>query len=220
MTDAHYDPINRLLDGFARFREKYFQVETALFEQLATVGQSPKVAVVACCDSRVDPAIIMDCAPGDLFTIRNVANLVPPYEPDGAYHGTSAALEFAVRSLLVEHIIVLGHAQCGGIHALLTGEVPGVAEGSFISSWMDIAAAAREQVLKGTSSASPSARAHACELAAIGISLRNLMTFPWLRGRVEQGALHLHGWYFDLGSGEMQRLNTEQVLAGGTAVAR
>lgn len=202
------DPIDKLLQGHERFRQRYFAENPELFERLARRGQAPKVAVVACCDSRVDPAIITDCDPGDLFTIRNVANLVPPHEPEGVYHGTSAALEFAVRGLNVEHILVLGHAQCGGIQALMSGDYSSSRD-DFIGHWMAIARDARERVLADESLADPEQRYRACEHAAIGISLNNLMTFPWIRERVEAGTLHLHGWYFDLHSGALLRRDPE-----------
>lgn len=200
-------PIDKLIEGYRRFRQRYFHEDPDLFASLVAQGQSPAVAVVACCDSRVDPAIIMDCEPGDLFIIRNVANLVPPYEPDGMCHGTSAALEFAVRTLQVGHIIVLGHAQCGGIHALMEGEGPGLTQGEFVASWMSIAAAAREQALRDAALDTAERRRRHCEQAAIRLSLTNLAGFPWIRERVDQKQLRLHGWYFDIGSGELLRLD-------------
>jgi len=200
-------PIDKLIEGYRRFRQRYFHEDPELFASLVAQGQSPAVAVVACCDSRVDPAIIMDCEPGDLFTIRNVANLVPPYEPDGMYHGTSAALEFAVRALKVGHIIVLGHAQCGGIHALMEGEGPGVSQGEFVASWMNIAAPARDAALQDPLLDSAEKRRRYCEQAAIRLSLINLMSFPWVKEQVDRKQLRLHGWYFDMGSGELLRLD-------------
>ena len=200
------EPIDKLIEGYRRFRQRYFHDEPELFASLVSRGQSPAVAVVACCDSRVDPAIIMDSEPGDLFTIRNVANLVPPYEPDSMSHGTSAALEFAVRVLGVSHIIVLGHAQCGGINALLEGESTGANQGEFVSSWMRIAVKARDAALRNSSFATLDVRRRYCEQAAIQISIGNLMSFPWIKDRIEQNKLRLHGWYFDIGSGELIRL--------------
>jgi carbonic anhydrase len=190
-----------LIEGFQRFRERHFAADREQFQDLVQFGQTPKALVVACCDSRVDPALVLDCAPGDLFVIRNVANLVPPAENQGHYHGTSAALEFGVRNLLVQHIIVLGHAQCGGIHALLEGSVD--KEESFIAGWMDIADAAREQVEREHANSSGKVRHRACEQQAILVSLENLKTFSWIRERVEQGKLTLHGWYFDIEQGEL-----------------
>ena len=200
-------PIDKLIAGYRRFRRRYFHEEPQLFASLVARGQSPAVAVVACCDSRVDPAIIMDCEPGDLFTIRNVASLVPPYEPDGLYHGTSAALEFAVRILKVGHVIVMGHAQCGGIQALMEGTT-GITGGEFITSWMRIASRAREIALADPERITAEARRRCCEQTAIQISLANMLTFPWVRERTELQQLRLHGWYFDIGSGELIRLES------------
>lgn len=190
------DPIDKLLAGYQRFRDRYFRDEPGLFAQLS-LGQRPAVAVVACCDSRVDPAIIMDCEPGDLFIVRNVANLVPPYEPDSLHHGTSAALEFAVCNLKVQHVIVLGHAQCGGIQALLSEDH----RGDFIESWMSIAEGARRETLGNLALRTPQQRARHCEQAAIRASLANLETFPWIKERTRAQTLWLHGWYFDIESG-------------------
>ena len=195
----------QLVEGFLRFREMHFAKDDALFRELVKQGQTPKTLVVACCDARVDPALILDCAPGDLFVIRNVANLVPPAENLGHYHGTSAALEFGVRKLKVEHLIVLGHAHCGGIRALLEGDVQ--KEDVFISEWMGIADAAREQVSLELAGASSAVRHRACEQQTILVSLANLMTFSWIRERVEQGSLALHGWYFDIEHGELLGYN-------------
>lgn len=195
----------RLIEGFARFRERHYARDDALFRELVEQGQTPRILVVACCDARVDPALVLDCAPGDLFVIRNVANLIPPAENQGHYHGTSAALEFGVRKLNVGHVIVLGHAQCGGIHALLESDMQ--KEAAFLSEWMGIAAAAREQVNREFSEAGSAARQRACEQQAILVSLNNLMTFAWIRERVEQGALALHGWYFDIERGELLGYN-------------
>jgi carbonic anhydrase len=191
----------QLVEGFQRFRERHFAEGGVQFQNLVQFGQTPKALVVACCDSRVDPALVLDCAPGDLFVVRNVANLIPPAENQGHYHGTSAALEFGVRNLRVQHIIVLGHAQCGGIHALLEGSVD--KDESFIAEWMGIAEAARVQIEKEFAGASSEVRHRACEQQAILVSLNNLNTFPWIRERVEQGKLALHGWYFDIERGEL-----------------
>lgn len=190
-----------LVEGFQRFRERTLAKDNAQFRALVEHGQTPSTLVVACCDSRVDPALILDCAPGDLFVVRNVANLVPPMEYQGQYHGTSAALEFGVCNLGVQHIIVLGHAHCGGIHALLEGGV--VKDDSFIAGWMSIATEARRQIEQEFATADSVARHRACEQKSILASLQNLMTFPWIGERVEQGKLTLHGWYFDIEHGEL-----------------
>jgi carbonic anhydrase len=197
------EDIDDLIDGFGRFRSHYFGAERKLYQRLAREGQSPRVMVVGCCDARVDPAIVTDCDPGDLFVVRNVANLVPPFEKSGGYHGTSAALEFAVRCLHVEHVIVMGHARCGGIRALLGDIRFEDSAGQFIAPWMSIADEARHEVAMTHAADSADARAAACEQASVRISLRNLMTFPFVQEQVAAGRLQVHGWYFDLDRGEL-----------------
>ena len=195
--------IEDLLAGFDRFRRRYFENDRSLYERLTRRGQTPNVMVIACCDSRVDPAIVMDCDPGDVFVVRNVANLVPPCETGGGYHGTSAALEFAVRCLNVQHVIVMGHAHCGGIRALLGDVQFSDGAGQFIQPWMLIAEEARRVALAGEH---PDAETRdvACEQAAIRISLENLMSFPFVRDAVAAGRLQCHGWYFDFDRGHLQ----------------
>lgn len=201
------DP-GELVAGFARFRRRFFDGQRTLYQRLAR-GQSPRIMIVGCCDSRVDPALITDCDPGDVFVVRNVANLVPPYETGGGYHGTSAAIEFAVRGLRVEHIIVLGHARCGGIRALL-GESFAAGDAEFVNPWMSIAAPARAEVERNYPDASLDERAAACEHAAVRVSLRNLATFPFVRAAIRERGLALHGWYFDLERGELLCCTPEQ----------
>ena len=200
--------IDALIAGYHRFRAGYYKANEERLTTLAMEGQSPAVAIVGCCDSRVDPAVITDSAPGELFVIRNVANLVPPCEGEGTWHGTSAALEFAVCGLGVEHLIVLGHARCGGIRALLEGDSQG--ENHFINEWMRIAEEAREIALDQDGPHSMEERARLCELESIKISLSNLASFPWIRQRLEAGSLELHGWYYDMRSGELLFLDREQ----------
>jgi carbonic anhydrase len=195
--------IKKLIEGFQRFRAHHYERGGTPFKQLVSQGQSPKIMVVACSDSRVDPAIVTDCDPGDLFVVRNVANLVPPYEEGGGYHGTSAALEFAVRCLNVEHVIVMGHARCGGIRALMGNIRFEGGAGQFITPWMSIAEEARCEVAATHAAADADARAAACERAAMRVSLGNLTSFPFVREAVAAGRLQLHGWYFDLDRGEL-----------------
>lgn len=199
--------IEKLVDGFKRFRSHNYKENHALFERLTKQGQSPKTIVVGCCDSRVDPAIVTDCDPGDLFIIRNVANLVPPFETSGNYHGTSAALEFGVRHLEVENIIVLGHAQCGGIRALMSTTPGAEPQEGFMSGWMKVASNARNRVLSRMHGESMEKQIRTCEQEAILVSLDNLLTFPWILERVAQKKLALHGWYFDMEHGELLRYN-------------
>jgi carbonic anhydrase len=193
--------IERFITGFRTFQKDYFGPEGSQFKPLKQ-EQSPKTMIIGCSDSRVDPAILTNCAPGDIFTVRNIANLVPVFEENGGLNGVSAALEFAVCCLEVEHIIVLGHSQCGGINALMTGSC-GCKEGGFISRWMSIAAPAREKVLAELPDKDSKLQQRAAELASILLSLENLHTFPWIDKRVQDGALWLHGWYFDLTAGEL-----------------
>jgi carbonic anhydrase len=195
------DDVIQFITGFGRFQKKYFSATKGVYHQLRG-GQRPKALVIACCDSRADPAIITDCDPGELFVVRNVANLVPPYEADGGVHGVSSALEFGVKTLKVEHIIVLGHALCGGITALMQGDVP-TEQSEFIGPWMRIAARARSDVLARLGHKPFDAQVRACEKAAILTSLENLITFPWIEERVNAGSLTLHGWYFDLVHGAL-----------------
>ena len=191
-----------LIEGFARFRSNHFSAEDVMYRNLVEQGQTPKVLIVGCCDSRVDPALIFDCAPGDLFVIRNVANLVPPAEGRAGHHGTTAALEYGVRNLCVEHIVVLGHAQCGGIATLMKTAGNTDSE-SFIDDWMKLAEEARAGVARDLASASDAQRQHECEKRAVLVSLQNLRTFPWITERVAAGSLTLHGWYFDIEQGQL-----------------
>jgi carbonic anhydrase len=201
------DVIARLVDGYRRFRGGYYLAHREKLSVLAHQGQSPQVCVVSCSDSRVDPGLILDCEPGELFVIRNVANLVPPCEAEGLYHGTSAAIEFAVCGLEVSHVIVLGHGHCGGIQALLEGKTSYYPSAGFVPAWMRIAAVARTHILKRDDLSTPQARARACEQASIQLSLQNLMTFPWISERVDQGTLRLYGWYYDLDHGDLLSLD-------------
>lgn len=193
-----------LIAGYKRFRDGYFKDNRERLEALA-VGQSPPICLVSCCDSRVDPATVFDAHPGELFVVRNVANLVPPCEGDGTFHGTSAALEFAVTGLNVRHIVVLGHAQCGGIRALVDKDLDS-ADSSFIDRWMSIATPVRKK-LTSDPDACGEARYTACERYSVGNSLDNLMTYPWIKSRVDAGSLALHGWHYDLTGGALSILD-------------
>ena len=198
---------HNLVEGFQRFREQHFERNDSLYQQLVKQGQTPKTLVIACCDSRVDPALVLDCAPGDLFVIRNVANLVPPSENRAGHHGTTAAIEYAIRILEVEHIIVLGHAHCGGINTLVkTGGVSN--PDSYMADWMCLAESARASVMAEMPNASQEEQIRNCEQRAILVSLENLVTFSWIKERVENGALTLHGWYFDIEQGQLLHFNT------------
>jgi len=192
--------MQRLIEGFHRFRQGYYADRRELYERLAVEGQKPRTMVIACADSRVDPQLLFQAAPGELFVLRNVANLVPPYQPDAGYHGASAALEFAVKELQVEDVIVLGHANCGGVASLLAG--PAAAPSDFIGPWMSIATSARTVA----AAAAESEAARIGEHETVRISVRNLLTFPWIRDKVASGSLAVHGCWFDLATGELIEL--------------
>ncbi|MEE8270725.1 MAG: carbonic anhydrase [Alphaproteobacteria bacterium] len=199
--------IAALVDGYRAFRSESYQRHRQLYESLATSRQPARTMIVGCCDSRVDPATIFNAGPGELFVVRNVANLVPPYEPQGLYHGTSAALEFAVTGLGVEHIVVLGHARCGGIKALLDALHEPDTEGRFVTSWMSIVRGASSVVVRANAGAPPEVRQRALEHASITCSLDNLRTFPFVRERITAKALDLHGAYFDIATGQLEALD-------------
>jgi len=190
---------DRLVAGYRSFMGGRFPQEQSRFARLAQAGQRPEVMVIGCCDSRVSPEVIFDASPGELFVVRNVANLVPPYEPDENYHGTSAALEFAVQALKVKHIVVLGHARCGGIQAFAEGMAP-LSSGDFIGKWMTTIAPAAERIrrMEGEHGEDYLGR---LERAAVEQSLDNLMTFPYVAERVAKGELTLHGAYFGVATG-------------------
>ena len=199
---------NALLAGYRRFRETGWTAERDRWAELAE-GQSPQVMVIACSDSRADPATIFDTAPGEIFTVRNVANLVPPLELGGGRHGVSAALEFAVTVLEVEEIVVMGHGRCGGCRAALTqsckGAPPG--EGGFIAHWIDLLDEARERVVAEHGEADERPVLRAKEHETVKVSLANLRTFPCVRTRETQGRLRLRGAWFAIASGELHLLD-------------
>jgi len=189
----------RLIEGYGAFRGGRLIAERERYAALAASGQSPGIMLIGCCDSRVAPEVIFDCGPGEIFVLRNVANLVPPYEPDARYHGTSAAIEFAVLGLQVRHIVVMGHARCGGIRALSEGAGGAGSDGEFIGRWMSILRPILDSSAEDTAD-----RQQALEIAAIGRSLENLKSFPFVGERMVRGLLALHGAYFDVATGELK----------------
>ncbi|HWH17288.1 MAG TPA: carbonic anhydrase [Allosphingosinicella sp.] len=199
---------NALIEGYRRFRASGWRQERERWSQLAE-GQSPKVMVIACSDSRVDPAQIFDASPGEMFVVRNVANLVPPYETGGGRHGVSAALEFAVTQLEVEEIIVLGHGFCGGCAAALTGQFSEAdhGEGHFIARWIDLLDEARERVRARHDGQLDREAFADMEHEGVRVSLRNLRTFPWVKEREEGGRLTLRGAFFSIADGELHLLD-------------
>jgi len=194
----------RLIDGYTAFAGGRLQAEQHRYRELAERGQTPETMVIACCDSRMSPEVIFDARPGELFVVRNIANLVPPYQPDGRAHGVSAALEFGVMALKVKHIVVLGHAQCGGIRAFAEDAAP-LTPGDFIGHWMSLIEPAAGKVPRhGLSHAEYLER---MEKASVLLSLENLMTFPRLRELIERGDVATHGAYFGVVEGELSVLD-------------
>ncbi len=199
------DISKRFAAGFQRFQQQWYCTEHNIYDDLKE-GQHPLALVIACSDSRVDPVLLTDSHPGDLFVIRNVANLVPPYSPDKKLHGVSAAVEYAVRHLQLKDIIVMGHANCGGIHALLDTSHE---DDEFIGVWMQIIKRAKEVVDMYFPEASEEEKLRQYEQWGIRVSLENLLTFPWIREAVESGEMRLHGWYFDLNNGALYRYDDD-----------
>jgi carbonic anhydrase len=195
----------RLFEGYQKFRAETFLPQQKIFENLARHGQRPHTMVIGCCDSRVDPTAVFNAGPGELFVMRNVANLVPPYEPQGEFHGTSAAIDFAVNGLGVEDIVILGHAGCGGIKAYLDGTYdPDKGGGAFIQKWMSLLRAARGTVVANNPGQAPEILQRELEQAGVVSSLGNLMSFAFVTERVAAGTLAIHGAYFDIATGDLQ----------------
>lgn len=196
-----------LTEGYTRFRRDHYSRHLQTYQSLAE-GQEPSVMIISCCDSRVDPATIFDAGPGELFVVRNVANLVPPYEPAGNYHGTSAAIEFAVTGLGVTDIVVMGHGQCGGIRAYVESRTAEPVKPSFVTRWMSIVHGARSHLPADAPTEGPGLL-RAYEHASILNSIENLLTFPFIRQSITDGDLTLHGAHFSIADGLLYVLNTE-----------
>lgn len=193
----------QLIEGYKKFREGTYLPNQHAYELLADKGQSPDVLVIGCSDSRVNPNEVFAAGPGELFIIRNVANLVPPYETLGAYHGVSAALEFAVLHLEVGHVVVLGHTGCGGVKAMLDPATPSREDMTFISSWVSMMSMVRDDVVRDMADAPIEEQVVELEKRSIMASLVNLRSFPFVKSREDRGFLQLHGSYFDVGSGNL-----------------
>lgn len=194
--------LQRLVDGFDRFRGQHFEADAELYDALLE-GQHPEVMVIACSDSRTDPAIICGAQPGDLFVVRNVAALVPPCDRDRRPHGTAAAIEFGVVALGVRHVVVLGHSFCAGVRCLLEHD-HGADRFAFVSDWVNVAREVREEMDGLVTEAERLLIARRAEQAAILSSLRHLTSYPFIAERIREGRLSLHGWYFHFGWGTLQ----------------
>jgi carbonic anhydrase len=194
----------RLIDGYTAFLSERLPVEQTRFRDLAETGQRPEIMVIGCCDSRVSPEAIFDARPGELFVVRNIANIVPPYEPDTHAHGVSAALEFGVLALKVKHIVILGHARCGGVQAFAQNAEP-LTPSDFIGNWMKLMAPAAARTPRGDLSAENYLTK--LEHANIVNSVENLMTFPRVAALIDSGALFVHGAYFGVATGQLSVLD-------------
>jgi len=195
-----------LLEGYRSFLAQRYARERERYRELADTGQKPTTMVIACCDSRAAPETIFDRGPGELFVLRNVANLVPPFQPDSGQHGTSAAIEFAVQSVRVRDIVVLGHGRCGGITAALDPHGKPLADGDFIGKWMSLLAPVAEHVSSYTFMTA-NERQTALERLSIRNSIANLRTFPYIQSGEAEGTLAVHGAWFDISSGELWVMN-------------
>lgn len=214
LAPVHYNPKymlrfpDTLVTGYRNFMTGRYVDERERYRVLAETGQKPQTLVIACCDSRAAPETIFDAGPGELFVVRNVANMVPPYEPDGQFHATSAALEFAVQALKVRDIIVMGHGRCGGIRAALDPNAEPLSPGDFIGKWMGLLKPAAEQI-QTNSVMTAGERQTALERISIRNSIANLKTFPCVKILEERGKLNIHGAWFDIGNGELWIMNRE-----------
>lgn len=208
MTDTQ-----QLLQGYSDFHQRYFHDEPILYEKLHQEGQSPKVLVVACCDSRVDPALITNAKPGDMFVLRNIANMIPPFHAN--IHSVGSALEYGVLHLGVEHILVLGHSECGGINALLHNSVK---DSDCIDGWIAHGEPAKKRALEQHSL---DCAQECCERENIILSIENLLSYPWVNRRVAEGGLQLHGWHFNIADGSIARYDPQSqafhAIDGSTA---
>lgn len=191
-----------LLAGYRNFMSGRYTDERDRYRELAANGQEPHTLLIACCDSRSAPEIIFNSSPGELFVVRNVANMVPPYEPDGQYHATSAAIEYAIQVLKVANVVIMGHGRCGGIQAALSSNSKPLSEGDFIGKWMHLLKPAAEQI-NGSSLLTSGERQTALERVSIRNSVENLRSFPFVKQREAAGEVHLHGAWFDISTGEL-----------------
>jgi carbonic anhydrase len=192
----------KLLDGYRNFMSGRYTDERERYRVLADTGQRPHTLLIACCDSRAAPETIFDCGPGELFVVRNVANMVPPYEPDSQFHATSAALEYAIQVLKIRNIVVMGHGRCGGIQAALDPALEPLSPGDFIGRWMSLVRPAAEQI-QNNDLMTQTERQTALERVSIRNSIANLLTFPFVQHGTEAGELSVHGAWFDISTGEL-----------------
>jgi carbonic anhydrase len=196
-----------LIEGYRRYSDERLPEERRRLAQLARLGQAPRAMVIGCCDSRAAPETVFSTGPGELFVVRNVANIVPPYAPDSAHHSTSAAIEFAVRDLMVPDVVVLGHSLCGGIAAYLKGREKEEIRGEFIGPWIDLLSGSRGEAEETDQAMAREDMQRAVEEVVVRRSLKHLLTFPFVKEKVDAGALALHGAHFGIATGELRILD-------------
>lgn len=202
---------NQLIERYKKFKNTVFETQSNYYSDLARNGQNPEIMIISCCDSRVDPESIFSARPGELFVVRNVANLVPPYETQGSYHGVSAAIEFAVLNLQIKHLIILGHSGCGGISVALDSDNAIQTDANFISKWMSILDEPKSKIAANTSQTHEQ-QCHELGQEGIKHSLKNLRTFPFVRILEKKGSLQLHGALFDIEHGELSVLDEAKAI--------
>tara|TARA_R110002124_G_scaffold115667_1_gene271592 strand:- start:128 stop:775 length:648 start_codon:yes stop_codon:yes gene_type:complete len=195
------DQFSSLIEGYKAFRNGTYRQNVERYRALGETDQQPKALIIACCDSRADPAMIFSSDPGELFVVRNVANLVPPYQPDEHYHGTSAAIEFAIEGLNIKDVIVMGHARCGGIKALYESQHGNPPKGEFVSGWMSMAQGVAEHVHEHHADLDAAKQIRMMEMRGVVSSLDQLRTFPFIRQRETEGRLRLHGCFYGIATG-------------------
>ena len=203
------DEFRDLIEGYTTFRQTHYAADAERYRDLAALGQTPRTMIIACSDSRVDPSRIFNARPGELFVVRNVANLVPPCEAHGSYHGTSAAIQFAVEMLKVERILIMGHARCGGVRAFLEGTSSDRPAQSFIEKWISLLGPAYEALLAGGLPDDSEARQRLMEQVSVTQSIENLLSFPFVKEAVADRNLRLQGGFFDVSTGQLQLLDAE-----------
>lgn len=193
--------ISSLIEGYKAFRNGTYRQNVERYRDLGVKDQKPKALIIACCDSRADPAMIFSADPGELFVLRNVANLVPPYQPDDHFHGTSAAIEFGIEGLNIKDLVVMGHARCGGIKALYESQRGNPPKGEFVSSWMSMAQGVADHVHEHHGNLEEAEQIRMMEMRGVVSSLEQLRTFPFIREREADGRLRLHGWFYGIATG-------------------
>lgn len=208
MFGAKPKAIDKLIVGYHKFRRTVYAREKTLYRRLAERGQHPQVMLIGCADSRVSPTTIFSAQPGEMFIARNIANIVPPYDPDAKPRSIGAAVEYAIKVLNVSDIIIKGHARCGGVAALIDKGY-GLPPTDYLGPWVEVAAPARDLLPLDFESLSPDEKRRASEFAVIQNSILNLSGFPWVRERLEAGTLNIHGWHFDMADGQLSILNHE-----------